>query len=50
MPPDEFRATARYYGCEARILPGMPYMMMLEPDWRQAHEDLLSWLRIVVAA
>ncbi len=49
MPPDEVRATASYYRTKAKILPGMPHMMMLEPDWQRAHAELLGWLRQAVS-
>lgn len=45
MPPDEVRATASYYRTKAKILPAMPHMLMLEPDWRLVHVELMGWLR-----
>ncbi len=39
----EIRATARAYGTEARIFPGMAHDMMLESDWRTVAESLLGW-------
>ncbi|MEQ8651224.1 MAG: alpha/beta fold hydrolase [Kiloniellales bacterium] len=50
VPPDEVRATARYYRTQATILPGMPHMLMLERNWQRAHDGLLAWLRQNVAA
>ncbi len=44
LPPEEVRATGSYYRSKARLLPGLPHMVMLDPDWRRAHQELLSWL------
>jgi pimeloyl-ACP methyl ester carboxylesterase len=40
----EVRATARAYGTEAEILPGMAHDMMLEPDWAAVAQRIDSWL------
>lgn len=42
---DEVRATARAYGTEAVIFPGMGHDMMLEPGWRDVADHITSWLR-----
>jgi alpha-beta hydrolase superfamily lysophospholipase len=42
---DEIRATARAYGTEADILPGVAHNMMLEPGWRSVADRIVSWLR-----
>lgn len=44
VPPEEVRATAAYYGQEALVLPELPHMLMLEPEWRQPVAALLDWL------
>jgi pimeloyl-ACP methyl ester carboxylesterase len=38
-------ATARRYGAEAALLPGVAHDVMLEPAWRDAAERILAWLR-----
>ncbi len=50
VPPAELRATATYYGADCRLLPGMPHMMMLEPDWRRAADAILEWAGASVSA
>lgn len=40
----EVRATARAYGTEAEIFPGMGHNMMLEPDWAAVAERIHTWL------
>lgn len=50
VPPEEVRETAAYYDCAVRVVPGMPHMLMLEPDWQRAFAELLSWMRLTVAA
>jgi len=42
--PDDVRATAAHHGVEAKILPGMGHMMMLEPEWKDAAAALAGWL------
>jgi pimeloyl-ACP methyl ester carboxylesterase len=42
--PDEVHATARAYGTEAEIFPGMGHNMMLEPGWESVAERIDSWL------
>ncbi|WP_293331740.1 hypothetical protein [Mycobacterium sp.] len=37
-------ATARAYGVEAKIVPGMGHDMMLEPDWSAVAERIDGWL------
>jgi non-heme chloroperoxidase len=37
--------TARSYGVEAEIFPGMGHGLMLERDWRKVAERVLAWLR-----
>jgi pimeloyl-ACP methyl ester carboxylesterase len=43
--PDDVRATALHHGVEARILPGLAHMLMLEPEWASAAEAIESWVR-----
>jgi pimeloyl-ACP methyl ester carboxylesterase len=40
----EIRKTARAYGTEAEIFPGMGHNMMLEPDWQAVAERIDGWL------
>jgi pimeloyl-ACP methyl ester carboxylesterase len=42
--------TARAYGTEAVIFPGMPHALMLDPDWRAVAERMLAWLEETLAA
>jgi hypothetical protein len=37
-------ATARAYGSEAEIFPGMGHDIMLEPGWRTVAEYIDIWL------
>jgi pimeloyl-ACP methyl ester carboxylesterase len=41
----EEQATARAYGTEAEIFPGMAHNMMLEPNWQQVADRILGWLQ-----
>ena len=41
----EEQATARAYGTEAEIFPDMAHDVMLEPNWPQVADRILSWLR-----
>jgi len=43
--PDEVRRTARAYGTEAEILPGIGHDMMLEHGWRELADRVDSWVR-----
>jgi pimeloyl-ACP methyl ester carboxylesterase len=40
----EVRATARSYGTQAELFPGMGHMMMLEPGWQAVAERIDGWL------
>jgi pimeloyl-ACP methyl ester carboxylesterase len=40
---EEVRATARAYGTEAEIFPGMGHDMMLEPGWEAVAERIHTW-------
>ncbi len=42
--PKEVHATARAYGTEAEIFPGMGHNMMLEPDWATVAQRIRGWL------
>ena len=44
MPPSTAEMTARAYGVEAEIFPGMGHGMMLERDWRKVAQRILEWL------
>lgn len=41
---DEVDATARAYGTDADIFPGMGHDMMLEPGWERVAERIHTWL------
>mgnify|MGYP000600200714 CR=1 FL=1 len=45
IPPDQVRMTARRYGAEAHILPGLGHGMMMESDWRVAADPIVAWLK-----
>jgi len=44
FPPPVVEGTARWYGTDAVILPGMAHLMMLDAAWRSAADGLLEWL------
>lgn len=44
FPPDQVRATARFYGVEAEFFADMGHTMMLEPDWELAAARIERWL------
>lgn len=44
FPPDQARATARFYGVTAELFPEMGHTLMLEPDWETAALRLEGWL------
>lgn len=43
--PEDVRATAQHHNVEARILPGLAHMLMLEPQWAQVAKALDEWLQ-----
>lgn len=45
VSPQSVRATAKAYGTDAVIFPGMSHLMMLEPDWREVAAAVLGFLR-----
>ncbi|CAB1370903.1 alpha/beta hydrolase [Denitratisoma oestradiolicum] len=45
MAPSTAHMTARSYGVEAEILPGIGHGMMLERDWRRGADRLLNWIQ-----
>ncbi|HZV55899.1 MAG TPA: alpha/beta fold hydrolase [Rhodocyclaceae bacterium] len=47
MPASTAEMTARSYGVEAEIFPGMGHGLMLERDWREVAQRLLDWLQEV---
>jgi non-heme chloroperoxidase len=42
---DLVEKTARYYGVDAHIFPGMGHGLMLERDWQKPAQQILGWLR-----
>lgn len=42
--PSEVHATAKAYGVEAEIFPGMPHGIMLEPGWEKVAQRIATWL------
>ena len=44
IPSSQVAMTARHYGVEAEIFPGMGHGMMLERDWEQVAVRILAWL------
>lgn len=45
IPPSMVEMTARSYGLEAQIFPGMGHGLMLERDWAQVAQSVAAWLR-----
>lgn len=45
ISPTAVQATGRALGTEAVLLSGLGHDMMLEPQWRQAADHILDWLR-----
>ncbi|TGK22265.1 alpha/beta fold hydrolase [Leptospira fluminis] len=41
---EQVRATAKAYGTEAEIFPGMGHDMMLEADWKKPADRILTWV------
>jgi non-heme chloroperoxidase len=48
MPASTAEMTARSYGVEAEIFPGMGHGLMLERDWRKVAQRILDWLEEAV--
>jgi len=46
---EEVRATARAYGVEATIFPGMAHNMIVEPGWRDVADTIMRWAESVSA-
>ncbi|MCK9284161.1 MAG: lysophospholipase [Rhodocyclaceae bacterium] len=44
MPTSAAEMTARTYGVEAHVFPGMGHGLMLERDWREVAVHLVAWL------
>ena len=44
MPASTAEMTARSYGVEAEIFPGLGHGLMLERDWRKVAQRILDWL------
>ncbi|MBI5784368.1 MAG: alpha/beta fold hydrolase [Rhodocyclales bacterium] len=44
MPPSTTAMTARAYGVDAEVFPGMGHGLMLERDWRKVAQRILDWL------
>lgn len=45
FPPSDVRATARAYGVEPRLYPGMAHNLMLDRGWDAVAVDFSIWLR-----
>ncbi len=43
--PDDVRATAEHHNVQAKILPGLAHMLMLEPQWMQVAKAIEEWLQ-----
>jgi pimeloyl-ACP methyl ester carboxylesterase len=43
--PDDVRATAEHHNVQAKILPGLAHMLMLEPQWMQVAKAIDEWLQ-----
>ena len=44
IPSSLVEMTARSYGIEASIFPGMGHGLMLERDWEKPARQILDWL------
>lgn len=44
IPVHEIEATARFWGSEAHIIPGLPHAMMLDVHWEVAAKPIVEWL------
>jgi non-heme chloroperoxidase len=44
IPSSQVEMTARHYGVEAEIFPGMGHGLMLERDWEKVAGRILEWL------
>ncbi len=44
IPASLVEMTARSYGADAHIFPGMGHGLMLERDWRKPAQQILDWL------
>jgi len=44
VSPTTVEATARVYGTQAEIIPGLAHAMMLEPGWQGVADRILRWL------
>ncbi|MDP3036917.1 MAG: alpha/beta fold hydrolase, partial [Rhodocyclaceae bacterium] len=44
IPASLVEMTARSYGVDATIYPGMGHALMLEADWRKPAQDIIDWL------
>ena len=44
IPASLVEMTARSYGTDATLYPGMGHGLMLEADWRRPAQDILDWL------
>lgn len=44
-PPRTIEATARAFGTQAQIFPGMAHDMMLETGWEEVAASILAWLQ-----
>ena len=44
IPASQVEMTARHYGVEAEIFPGMGHGLMLERDWESVAGRILDWL------
>lgn len=45
MPESSARMTARTYGTDAKIFPGMGHGLMLEKDWRIVADYIIGWIK-----
>ena len=44
FPPARVHETARRYGSRARVLAGLPHMLMLDDGWQVAADTIVDWL------
>ncbi|MCB2263287.1 MAG: alpha/beta hydrolase [Candidatus Thiosymbion ectosymbiont of Robbea hypermnestra] len=45
ISPTMVEATARVYGTQAEIIPGLAHAMMLESGWQTVADRILRWLQ-----
>lgn len=45
IAPEKIEKTARVFGADCKIFPGMAHDMMLERDWQKVADYMIDWLK-----